>query len=293
MRARCMPSPRAGRRLRPGAHQTPSSPIVPDCAPRARAAGTADLPHLLRGIPPPLPALPARGRAARGWRGGCRARCNAVDAVVVPSTAMHERLAIYGVPCSPMEILPHRHPAAGLRRRRRSALPPPLRHPGRCADGALHRPRRARKNIGFPARVAARLRRAGPTSSSWSPARARRAPACSARRSPPGWTAPCASSVISSAVKPPARLLRRRRRVRVRIAHRDAGPGAARGDGRRRCRWWRCPRWAPPTSCAPSAARIAPDHPDGFAAVNGVLADPPPSAASPPRRDYAAEGPTA
>jgi 1,2-diacylglycerol 3-alpha-glucosyltransferase len=42
----------------------------------------------------------------------------------------------------------------------------------------------------------------------------------------------------------------RRRRVRVRLAHRDPGSGAAGGPWRKACRWSRPPSWAPATCCA-------------------------------------------
>ena len=58
------------------------------------------------------PFLPAGWlrRQARGWS---RRQCNALDAVVVPSTAMRERLAGYGVE-APMHVLPTGIPLAAL-----------------------------------------------------------------------------------------------------------------------------------------------------------------------------------
>ena len=86
-----------------------------------------------------------------------RTQCNAVDAVVVPSTAMHERLAGYGVR-SPMEILPTGIPLQdfaggdGLHFRRLYDIPehaPMALYIGRVAH---------EKNIGFLLEVAARLK---------------------------------------------------------------------------------------------------------------------------------------
>ena len=103
-----------------------------------------------------LPFLPAgvlRGLARRV----SRTQCNAVDAVVVPSTAMHERLAGYGVR-SPMEILPTGIPLQdfaggdGLHFRRLYDIPehaPMALYIGRVAH---------EKNIGFLLEVAARLK---------------------------------------------------------------------------------------------------------------------------------------
>src|SRR5690606_23897238 len=86
-----------------------------------------------------------------------RAQCNAVDSVVVPSTAMHERLAGYGVH-TPMEILPTGVPVRdfaagdGLHFRRLYDIPehaPMALYIGRVAH---------EKNIGFLLEVAALLR---------------------------------------------------------------------------------------------------------------------------------------
>jgi 1,2-diacylglycerol 3-alpha-glucosyltransferase len=102
---------------------------------------------------PFLPATALRGMA----RQVSRAQCNAVDAVVVPSTAMRDRLAGYGVR-TPMEILPTGIPVEdfaggdGLHFRRLYDIPehaPMALYIGRVAH---------EKNIGFLLEVAARLK---------------------------------------------------------------------------------------------------------------------------------------
>jgi 1,2-diacylglycerol 3-alpha-glucosyltransferase len=102
---------------------------------------------------PFLPATALRGMARRV----SRAQCNAVDAVVVPSTAMRDRLAGYGVR-TPMEILPTGIPVEdfaggdGLHFRRLYDIPehaPMALYIGRVAH---------EKNIGFLLEVAARLK---------------------------------------------------------------------------------------------------------------------------------------
>ena len=102
---------------------------------------------------PFLPAAVLRGLARRV----SRTQCNAVDRVVVPSTAMRERLAGYGVN-TPMQILPTGIPVGdfsggdGLRFRRRHGIPD-------AAPMALYIGRVAHeKNIGFLLEVAARLK---------------------------------------------------------------------------------------------------------------------------------------
>lgn len=102
---------------------------------------------------PFLPAGVLRGLARRV----SRTQCNAVDRVVVPSSAMRERLAGYGVR-TPMQILPTGIPVRdfsggdGLRFRRRHGIPD-------AAPMALYIGRVAHeKNIGFLLEVAARLK---------------------------------------------------------------------------------------------------------------------------------------
>ncbi len=102
---------------------------------------------------PFLPATALRALARRI----SRTQCNAVDAVVVPSTAMRDRLAGYGVRTS-MEILPTGIPLRdfaagdGLHFRRLYDIPehaPMALYIGRVAH---------EKNIGFLLEVAAHLR---------------------------------------------------------------------------------------------------------------------------------------
>jgi glycosyltransferase involved in cell wall biosynthesis len=102
---------------------------------------------------PFLPARALRGLARRV----SRTQCNAVDAVVVPSTAMRDRLAGYGV-STPMEVLPTGIPLQdfaggdGLHFRRLYDIPehaPMALYIGRVAH---------EKNIGFLLEVAARLK---------------------------------------------------------------------------------------------------------------------------------------
>ena len=101
---------------------------------------------------PFLPAAALRGLARRV----SRTQCNAVDAVVVPSTAMRDRLAGYGV-STPMEILPTGIPLQdfasgdGLHFRRLYDIPehaPMALYIGRVAH---------EKNIGFLLAGAAQL----------------------------------------------------------------------------------------------------------------------------------------
>ncbi len=102
---------------------------------------------------PFLPAAALRGLA----RQVSRAQCNAVDAVVVPSSAMRDRLAGYGVN-TPMEILPTGIPLQdfasgdGLHFRRLYDIPehaPMALYIGRVAH---------EKNIGFLLEVATRMK---------------------------------------------------------------------------------------------------------------------------------------
>lgn len=102
---------------------------------------------------PFLPGLMLRGAARRF----SRAQCNAVDAVIVPSTAMRDRLMDYGV-TTHLEVLPTGIPQAafvrgeGTRFRAHAGIPPGRRmllFVGRVAH---------EKNIGFLLDVAHRLR---------------------------------------------------------------------------------------------------------------------------------------
>jgi glycosyltransferase involved in cell wall biosynthesis len=103
---------------------------------------------------PLLPAFALRGLARRL----SRTQCNAVDAVIVPSTAMRARLAAYGV-ARPLHVLPTGIPLgdfatghrARFRRRHGIAAEAPMAlYIGRVAH---------EKNIGFLLEVAAQLRR--------------------------------------------------------------------------------------------------------------------------------------
>lgn len=106
---------------------------------------------------PFLPASWMRGMARRF----SRAQCNALDSVIVPSRAIHDRLANYGV-TTPMEILPTGIPLANFRHGERErfradhgiASERPLAlYVGRVAH---------EKNIAFLIDVAARARREMP-----------------------------------------------------------------------------------------------------------------------------------
>ncbi len=106
---------------------------------------------------PFLPASWTRGMARRF----SRAQCNALDSVIVPSRAIHDRLANYGV-TTPMEILPTGIPLANFRHGERErfradhgiASERPLAlYVGRVAH---------EKNIAFLIDVAARARREMP-----------------------------------------------------------------------------------------------------------------------------------
>ncbi|MFU2486392.1 glycosyltransferase [Thauera sp. WH-1] len=126
----------------------------------ARAAGRPALltyhtlfEEYLQHYAPFVPAALLRGLARRL----SRTQCNAVDTVVVPSTAMRDRLAAYGV-AAPMEVLPTGVPVQdfahgdGAHFRRLYDIPehaPMALYIGRVAH---------EKNIGFLLEVAARLR---------------------------------------------------------------------------------------------------------------------------------------
>lgn len=105
------------------------------------------------------PFLPSSGLKALARRFS-RTQCNALDAVIVPSTAMRDRLAEYGVTV-PMHVLPTGIPldrfAAGdrarFRRERGLGERPVLLFVGRVAH---------EKNIGFLLDVVARVKRRVP-----------------------------------------------------------------------------------------------------------------------------------
>ena len=103
---------------------------------------------------PFLPAAMLRGLA----RKVSRAQCNTMDGVVVPSTAMRERLAGYGV-TRPLHVLPTGIPlhdfAGGERARFRARHGIAANAPVALFIGRLAR----EKNVGFLLEVAARLRR--------------------------------------------------------------------------------------------------------------------------------------
>ena len=102
---------------------------------------------------PFLPAFALRALARRI----SRSQCNAVDGVIVPSTAMRDRLAGYGVR-RPMHVLPTGIPlrdfAAGDRARFRSRHDLPEEAPVALFIGRVAH----EKNIGFLLQVAARMR---------------------------------------------------------------------------------------------------------------------------------------
>lgn len=102
---------------------------------------------------PLLPAVALRALARRI----SRAQCNAVDAVIVPSTAMRQRLADYGV-SQPMHVLPTGIPlddfAGGKRQRFRRRLQVPDDAPIALFIGRVAH----EKNIGFLLEVAAQMR---------------------------------------------------------------------------------------------------------------------------------------
>jgi len=168
------------------------------------------------------PFLPARGLRALA-RLFSRRQCNALDGIVVPSQAMHERLSDYGVK-RPIHVLPTGIPlgrfAGGSRARFRAAhgigaVRPVALFVGRVAH---------EKNIGFllEMMVAALRRRPDLLLLIAGPARAGGA----------AW--PGRLGAFYRLPRPPpraARLLRRRRCLRLRLAHGNTGPGAARGDG--------------------------------------------------------------
>ncbi len=90
-----------------------------------------------------------------------RTQCNALDAVVVPSTAMRDRLAEYGV-TAPMHVLPTGIPlnrfSAGDRGRFRAALGIPEQRPVVLFVGRVAH----EKNIGFLIEAVAAARRQAP-----------------------------------------------------------------------------------------------------------------------------------
>ena len=160
-------------------------------------------------------------------------QCNVLDALVVPSRAMEQALLDYGVRC-PMHIIPTgmemERFAGGDGQRFRAQLgiapgQPVLVHVGRIAH---------EKNIEFLFRMFARVVRSKPGAvfvvAGEGPALA----SCKAYVRSLGIDAARALRRLSVARARAARLLPRRRSVRLLLADRDPGPGAARSDGARR-----------------------------------------------------------
>jgi 1,2-diacylglycerol 3-alpha-glucosyltransferase len=83
----------------------------PESRPHARPAGGRHLSHAVRGIPAALRAFPALGLAQGPGARPVAPQCNALDAVIVPSTAMQQRLNSYGVTV-PLHVLPTGIPLA-------------------------------------------------------------------------------------------------------------------------------------------------------------------------------------
>ena len=172
-----------------------------------------------------VPVVPAPGRAPGAAL--LRAQCNDLDAVVVPSRAMRECCANTAF-AHPWRSS-HRHRAGTPERRERRGVSAAPRHPA-ATPVLVHVGRVAfEKNIDFLLRMLVRVRAECPTCS-WSS----RARASSghlqrlARRW--AWSATCFSWATLTAQRP-ARLLLRRRRLRVRVAHGDPGAGAVGGNG--------------------------------------------------------------
>ncbi len=220
-----------------------------------------------------LPFLPAgvlRGLARRV----SRTQCNAVDAVVVPSTAMHERLAGYGVR-SPMEVLPTGIPLQdfaagdGPHFRRLYDIPedaPMALYIGRVAH---------EKNIGFLLEVATRLKARRPD---FVLVVAGEGPA-NARLQRQALAAGLGSTVRFVGY------LERRRRLPDCYAAADVFVFASRTETQGLVLLEAMAAGLPVVALSAMGttdilrsergARIAPDHPDGFAAVvDVVLADP-------------------
>ena len=174
-------------------------------------------------------------------RGASRARQgNSVAALVVPSTAMREVLRGYGV-TTPMHVVPTGIPLADFGGGDGARFRAPARHPGRPTPLLLFVGRVAHeKNIGFLLRALELARRQVPdlemVIAGEGPAEA------SLRREAArlGLGDQVAFRRLSRPQGRAARLLRGGRRLRVRLAHRDPGPGAARGHGQSACR--SCPR---------------------------------------------------
>ena len=195
-----------------------------------------DVPHVLRGISAPLPAAAAAARMARAFaRQVSRRQCNAVDAVVAPSQQLADVLAATASRAS-IHTIPTGLESRRVRRRRRRRFRaehgiapdrPVMLLVGRVAH---------EKNIGFLFDVLAEVRRRVPNVlfviAGEGPCACLR---CAAR---PRRRARRATSVrrLSRPARRAARLLSRRGRVRVRVAHRDAGPRAARESRARRAR---------------------------------------------------------
>ena len=201
-----------------------------------------------------VPVLP-RG-AGRLWRAHfTRSQCAAGATLIAPSEPMRAVLADYGVR-TPIHVLPTGLPAdrfrAGQRRAFRAAPAsrrsrPLLTYVGRVAH---------EKNIDFLVQVFCRAAR-----------RAARRAAGDRRRGTGTRAAPGGRSAalgiecdvalrrLSRARHGAARLLRRRGCLRVRLAHRDPGTGAAGGDGAGHAGGLDGASSARARSCCPAAAR--------------------------------------
>ena len=160
-------------------------------------------------------------------------QCNVLDALVVPSRAMEQALLDYGVRC-PMHIIPTgmemERFAGGDGQRFREQLgiapeQPVLVHVGRIAH---------EKNIEFLFRMFARVVRSKPGAMFIVAGEGPALASCKAYVRSLGIAAARALRRLFVARAGAARLLPRRRSVRLLLAHRDAGPGAARSDGARR-----------------------------------------------------------
>ena len=265
--------PRGG--IRPGAH--PYAVPGPLCggalrAPRRRAL-RGDLPHLLRGVPAPL-------------RAGAAARARAAS-----RRALHP-LAVRRGAGADRPLGADAHGAARLRGRTPiHVLPTGLAADRfRPGDGAAFRARAGSRHSGRYSRTSdgSRTRRTSAFSCRCSPGCSRgaggaagdrrrgagtRVAAGAGRR--PGTERAGAFCRLPRARYRAARLLRGGGRVRVRLAHRDPGPGAAGSDGAGRCPWSRPPSSARARSWCPKAARWScPRRRGSFAgAVVRVLRD--------------------
>ncbi len=166
-----------------------------------------------------------------GWLRGqarrfSRRQCNELDAVVVPSTAMRQRLESYGV-TTPMNVLPTGIPIGAVCRRGWPGLPPAAWHCRESTRGLVRWPGGARKEYRLPARSPAR---GMPTLPGCFAGDRRRRPG-NGRAQGPGESARFAAGRpvhwLSRSPAGPARLLCGGRCLRIRLAHRNAGAGLA------------------------------------------------------------------